>query len=394
MRIIQNAMKWTNKIQAYGLITLVTALIWLYAEGQDIPDPAPVTVTVQLPASLGVDNDIIVDFRDHPAGGSDRQMSVKTRFRGSSVQLSKLQRGLERLILPLSESDVIKPDGSLRDEMVLPLGPAIAAAYVGTDGEHVTVTDLGITVESVEPANVLLDVDRLVREKINVEFHPAGVELALGWKSEPAQVTVEMPKRMVRDRYAGSPELFKVDAVVQKDVRELSKGTMHNLPGRVMLRGLGDKPHVRLIDEMVDLSFMIAQETGSYELKLVPVLQVMPPTESELFEVIVESDSRLLHGVTISGPSHIVSGIRKGEYSVVALYELTSDDLEKNVKSVPVAIFVVKNASSGDVIEVAFPPDPDERSRMFFESQNIKIQTKEHAEVKFTEIKKRDMGRE
>ena len=78
-------MNVTRKLQTYILVSLVTVLIWLYAEGQDVQryiTELPVRLVV--PATSGL---IVVE------SPTDR---ARVEFRGASAQIRRLREIIER----------------------------------------------------------------------------------------------------------------------------------------------------------------------------------------------------------------------------------------------------------------------------------------------------------
>ena len=344
-------MKWTKRVKSYSFITLVAILIWLYAEGQDVPEPVQMNFEVQLPSALGADRDIVVDFPD----GSNRKQ-VQVWFHGSSAQLSKLQNylGIKQVIeLPITLADVTGTDHeTLKSLTTLQLAPLIAKSIVGNIGSvPVTVTDLGISVEGVEPTEeVSLTIDRLIREKIRVYFNPENVLVVPpGWQISPAQVELTVCK----SDWDNQPPALRDATAIIDNLEGMPEGVEFKVPARLEPPLTG--PHVRLNPDTVDITFTIAKQRASHTVDIVTFRQVIPPSEAKLYDVTLDENSRLLHNVVVTGPGDLIERLKKGELNIVAQYELTRNDLVAHITSKPVYGFVIREVSTEEVVEVALP---------------------------------------
>ena len=319
-------MTFTRKLQNYGLVTLVTVLIWLYAEGQDVSrDKVPLTVAV--PTEVG--QDTVVDLADLSTTSLQVQLTVKgntSRLRDLSTRLG----ATGRLTLPLTMNDL--PEGR---EGVLQLEPLLLRAPLGEGGP--TLRDLGIIVEDVQPREVAVVVSRLVPYDAEVKFQPQGVEIKPDRKIDPPQVSMKLPRSLL-ERLSASQDAIFVEAVVPRgQLDRLPEGEPHTITARLELPPvLAQDRHVRLNQQTVDVTFTILSKKQTTKLsKPVPVWLMAPSSEMKLYDVTLDEQSRVLRDVTITGPRDLIAKLNDPQRAmrVVARLALDKDALDKAINA-------------------------------------------------------------
>jgi len=341
-------MRIAGSIQTIGLTTLITVLIWLYAEGQNVRRSEPRRIDLQLPARVG--QDTVVNWID---GG--RTMAATVSFKGASAALTELEAHLEpagAIRLPITAGDL--PD---KPRHTLDLKTLLAEARLNPDSPSSrTITDLGISVDTVDPAQVDLRIQKLVERELRVVFQPDGVKLGPSLTIEPARVDVTLP-RSLAERYASSPDALYVEAIAQQgQLQDMPEGVAQTLtlslePGGV----LEGADHVKLAQRTADVTFTIRGQTDSYQLKLVPVWLRVPPSETRRYDVALDDDSRVLSEVTITGPKELIQRLRAdaaerpGEdqtnLRVVAVFSLTADELDRGITTKPLNAIEIEQVS-------------------------------------------------
>ncbi|NBB82997.1 MAG: hypothetical protein GVY28_06275 [Alphaproteobacteria bacterium] len=331
-------MRIAGSIQTIGLTTLITVLIWLYAEGQNVRRSEPRRINLQLPARVG--QDTVVDWI-----GGGRSMPATVSFKGASAALTELEAHLEpagAIRLPLTAGDL--PD---KPRHTLDLKTLLAEARVNPDSPGGrTITDLGVSVDTVDPAQVDVRIEKLVQRELRVVFQPEGIKLGPSLTIEPTRLDVTLP-RSLSERYASSPDALYVEAVARPgQLQDMPKGVAQTLtlslqPGGV----LEGADHVKLARTSADVTFTIRGQTDSYPLKLVPVWLRVPPSETQRYDVALDADSRVLSEVLITGPKELIERLRadagdraaedQANLRVVAVFSLTADELDRGITSKP-----------------------------------------------------------
>ncbi|MFA7236834.1 MAG: hypothetical protein WC058_08220 [Phycisphaeraceae bacterium] len=351
-------MRIFKPMQSYLLVTLIAALIWLYAEGQNVRTDTR-TVTVALPARIG--QDLVADF----VAGSD-QLTVAVTFKGATSALDQLKVHLGAtgaVELPV-QSSMIAATGkqTLNLSMLFP--------QVRVEPEKpgsLSVSEQGISVVGVEPGEVAIIVDKLVTKDVRVVFDPRGVQLGPSVKINPATIPVTLPQSFL-DRLAGSDDALFVAATIPAGrLSDMPEGVEQTLPLTLELsKPLGaDKRverHIKLGVTTADVTFTIARQQDSLAVQLVPVWVSTPPSELRRYDVTLADESRVLREVTITGPRDLIERLRSkpNEMRVIAQFQLTGDMLDKGVTSAPISSVEIQQVSAtgqGRVLHVV-PVNP------------------------------------
>lgn len=295
-------MSWARHIQDILLVTLITALIWLWAEGRNVQTytpTSPVPVRVELPAE-----DLVV-VRQSP----DR---FRMEFKGAQSEINRLRRAISGTGITL-ELDRTEPE-----ELNLVMSEQLAAAS--------PIADMSVNITTVDPPTMQVEVDRLVRREVGLTFTPPrDAELAEDSLTiEPERVTVTLPEGRL-DELGDRLEVEALQYHLQAGVRQRPRGRVQ-LPA-----SLADDPHVQVEPREVQLSFTIDRTEDMLTLPSVPVWVTLPPADLENYVVRLDEESRVLRDVRISGPSDLVQRVRDGTLRVVATLRLSSDDLARAV---------------------------------------------------------------
>jgi len=327
--------------QNIGLVTLIAALIWLYAEAQDVSD-ATRQLAVTLPERVG--QNLVVT----PVSG-EQPIRVNATFKGAAAPLGQVHAALgatATVTLPVDAGEL--PDAP---QGPLALAPLLAQVRIDPlDPASPTVAQLGVSVVDVDPAEILVRVIEMVSISAPVRFRPSGVQLGPSIRVEPAEVTVEAPRDVV-EQYRGAPDSLVVEAVVRSEqLANMPEGVSQTMTLNLRPAGvLADVRHVRLAERSADVTFTVERQKDSYIAPLVPVWLVAPPSELERFSVELDPQSQVLRDVTITGPRDLIAQLRDASANVrvIARFELTSDQLDRGVNSAPLSSIEIQRIDDG-----------------------------------------------
>jgi hypothetical protein len=368
-------MSWFRRIQSYGLITLITLLIWLYAEGTNV-DEFELNLVAQLPARVGQDR--VVDFAD----GTER-LPLKVRFRGNAARLSDLETRLDRMpriLLPLETDDL--PDAG---QGAILLEPLLEEAKIGPVPNGRTFSSLGVSVVGVEPREVPITADRIVEETVDVKFNPEGVQLGPSVTITPPEVPVTMTASLARLRQ-NSPDAFYVEArIPEQTLRTLEEGVGHTISARLERSPVLQAPHVEVPVQSVDVTFTIARQKDVVTLPVVPVWLYGPPSELGRYEVEMAEGEGLLRDVTIEAPRDLVDRIRRGgTVRVVARFELASEDLSRRTDTATISFIEIAELQEDTTRQVTVVPRVPSVAQTTFANSTITVTTPADPVVHFT----------
>ncbi len=295
-------------------ISVVTALIWLFAEAQSVSEQVvEVRVTIAAPK----ESDLIVTFEDAEWTGT-----VSVRIQGARAALDEAAHQLAAgVVLTVGSESISATPGRQLVEL------RTALSHNGQ------LSQAGVTIASAEPKTVEIRVDQLVKIE-GVVIHPSlpGVQTVGAVTVEPGQATIILPAAL-RDTLSASGAPIELTATLQRSVFEtLPEGVPQRTEARIMPpMELMGAPNVRIDPPMATLLFTVRSTTDSYVAPTVPVWPMVPPTDFNAWDVTI--DPMLLHNVLLTGPSDVLDRVRSGEIRVIATVQLSSDELEQQITS-------------------------------------------------------------
>lgn len=314
-------------------ISVVTGLIWLFAEAQSVSEQV---VDVRVTISPPEESDLIVTFEDAEWTGT-----VSVRIQGARAAIDeaahKLAAGVSLLVG--SESISAAPGRQLVE-----LRTALA--------QNAQLGQAGVTVASVEPKTVEIRVDQLVKID-GVDIHPElpGVQAAGAVTVEPTQATIILPAAL-RDELTATGAPIALTATLQRSVFEsLPEGVPQRREVKIAPPSeLAGALNVRIEPPTATLLFTVRSTTDSYMAPSVPVWPMVPPTDFNTWDITI--DPMLLHNVLLTGPSDVLDRVRSGEIRVIATVQLNSDELEQQIASkVPVFLGLPESVHVESTIE-------------------------------------------
>lgn len=305
---------WWSKLQMYTIVTVITALIWLYAESENVKPYDPMPIGVQFVAPPG--QNLVVD----PA--SPQQVTIQVRC--ATSQYAALERLIRQGPVPLPvEEDPGRP------LQVLVLRDRLAASPIGGLGVHIE----GVRPETVE---VYVEASRDVQMPVSPDaLVPPDVQLAVPPMIDPPAATVRMPVSVARE----VGDLRLEASLDPATLNGLAENVPHdvNVPLRLpqALRDRLRTPGAATITpSQVRATIAIRKKTDTLKLTSVPILLLGPWSELNRVSIAVESDQRVVsEEVRLTGPADVIDRIRKGEIKVWAELQLTADELESGITS-------------------------------------------------------------
>lgn len=306
-------------LKTAGLVTLITMLIWLWAEAENLRR-VTMTPRLQFPAVSG---DLVVRV-DDPGWRSD---SVSVRLEGPTAAIDDAER-------------------ILRSPLVV--GPG-APGFPAEPGEHtLRIADLlrqvpelariGVTITDAQPATVTVRVSRLITREFTVRPDLAGIEVEGEVVVRPSTVTVTMPEAAaaaIGERGTvggGAGGATAVAVIAENDRRQLRDDGAQTITAAVVLpEALSDFDPVTVAPEQVRVTLRVRKQQDEVVVPSVPVWITMPNTEGAGWDVRVLQP--IIRNVTVRGPAAEIARVRNRELLPIAFVILSSDDLEDGVTS-------------------------------------------------------------
>lgn len=320
---------WWSEFRTVLLATLVTALIWIWAEGESV-SRLSVPVRVAMPDGRAGAGNIIVDSPML----DDQSMQVVLRFEGSTLSLDQAAT-LRGVTINLEPEAPGLPTQAGANQVV-DLFRALSAAP--------ELVKLGLPLSSVEPSSLVVSATRLATRELPVRVE-LGRQVSLASEPQPSaqRVRVRVPEalasRLPDDAQAvafiSEDQLFNLGGETGAGI-SAGNGVQTVKATCRLPASLADVQPVYFLPETLNVTLRLRQAIETAKLPMsVPVWFSLPPTEdSSLWRI--EVVEKFLTDLTVSGPVEQIARLRASaaapgasgtDGTIKAFIELTSDEL-------------------------------------------------------------------
>lgn len=305
-----------NLVRTFLLVTVVSLLIWTFAEGQSLQ-------TERVTAEIDFGSD---QSTTHTVAVLDDtwQSRAEIQLEGSASRLDDLDAVMRgRLAIIPGMEGLPRTDG----EHTVDLQRALR--------DHPQIQSRGVTVLAVTPPTVRVRVNELTTVRLPVRVEAPSGELEGVATPAIAEVEVRLPSQAA----AALPESAAVIARIRPaDLAGLQVGRRETLRGVRLEPGpeLGALESVRLLRDRVDIALTVRSKTATTIIPSVPVFLVISPDEMDRWEVEIPLEEQSLRNVRVTGPSEVIGRIEDPTTSglrVRAYVRLSFEDLEGRIQS-------------------------------------------------------------
>lgn len=304
-----------TQLRTILLVSLVSLLIWLWAEGESLQTLA-VTPRVVFVAERSD-----LELRTSPNWGG----TVRIRIQGSTraIHDAEAEMGAE-IELRLGHPGVPSEPG----DQIVSLEEAIRQLPM--------VKSKGLNIIEVTPPSTVVRIERLVTRELPLRTIVApDVDLLGDPTISPTKVTIRLPEALATqlpaDAFA-SATLSKAEIGSARDDAAQTIVSAIKLPA--VLQGVDG---VALTPDKANVTFRIKRMVDSIPVASVPVWVSIPPNEGAKWDI--ELVDQFLRDVTFTGPADAIDKIRTREFVPIAEIRLSSDDLDRGIETKQ-AVFV------------------------------------------------------
>lgn len=303
----------TAMLKTAGIVTIVSALIWLYAESESVRTEEFRSVRVHFTVPPGSDRAVWL------AADKTSAMSINITLEGPTAAIDALRQVLAK---PLE----LSPGSTLRAEAGVQTVPFREALR-----RHPLLRRTPVTILDVSPPEVSVHVDDLIRAQLPVRVVlPPEFELSGPAQFSAAQATIVMPASL-RDRVG---ETAFVSASIERErLERLTRDRLERITD-VRLQApanIRSEPFVRVEPADTVVSLTLKGQRVSVVLPTVFVELRIAPELLRNWIVEIPPEERFLRGVTVTGPADLVSQIERT--GLVAYVRILSEDLERQIQS-------------------------------------------------------------
>lgn len=303
------------ELRTIALATALTALVWVWAEGESV-------TKVSVPVRLVFPSESGSDLLLRPSNGaSEWPGSAMLRFEGPTLAVDAAA-ALRGAVIQLAPGTPGLPSAAGPNQVV-DLRRALAA--------YPEIERLRATLAGVEPEAVIVDVTRLVTREM-----PVRVELARDVRlvADPV-ASISKVRVWLEDEQSGQvPDDTAVVAMVTEDqILNLRGDGPETVKALCRLpAALGDVRAIRFAPESINVTLRVRQTLETFKLSApVAVWFSLPPTENTRTWDVQVLD-RFLPEVTVSGSAEAIGRVSRpapGQPPIKALVEISSDDLAR-----------------------------------------------------------------
>lgn len=341
-----------ERLTTFVIVTLVTVTVWLFAEAESLGHESLPAAVVVAPA----DASRLVT----PATGWDGRVTL---------DISGSRRGIERAReLFLQPLKVTLPKGVGEGDLTVELFEALET--------NEAITRSGVTIDSVRPLRAVVRVQELVTRQAVIVPELAGVQVDGQVAMTPDRAEVRLP-RALAEQFSGANGTAGTLKVIARvpEAQRASLGT----PGPKAVQatlvlpdeiGAGRESGVELLTRNTALAFTVKNTVTTARVPFPVQVLTLPVEWGDWTVEIQAADQRLTAELT--GPSDVLERLTGAGARPLAVLALSSDDLEKGIRS--------KDVGFGEVRDGVFRPLPE----------GVKVNT-ERRSVNF-EIRKRPPG--
>lgn len=303
-----------ERLLRFSTISLIAVMVWLYAEGATRRQQT-VTWTLELAPPEGQ----MLQVANNPSSERPTQLTVTATIRCSSGQLEQVKRAMADPGKPI---EIKVADEAGRSQRSLNLLERLAG--------HERINRLGITLERVEPNDVIVKVDRLETRTMQIELvTPPNLELAEPATFQPKEIAVTLPAV-----YAATLDSSRLRARLDANaLAGVKPGVPEVREVEVSVPPELASANVALAVRKVSVTFTVKKKEEEATIAFVDVVLLIPPGKSKLYDVVVDPESLQIADLKVKGPSDVMAEIVAKKRKIEAALRLGPEDLEKRIES-------------------------------------------------------------
>lgn len=329
-----------TQVKTTVLVTLVTALIWIFAEAESLTKK---TVRVEVLLESEPESDRLVDIPD----GQGWQKRVDVVFEGSTAAVTEAEAVFRRPVRLRPGMEGVPSDPG---EQTVDFYAALR--------EWPELRSRGVTIVRVDPPNVRIRVDQLVSREVKVIAEVPGSELDGQPEIKPGTVTLRLPASEAGALTATSAVRARVSP---ESVTKLVPGRRETVSNVVLelppeLQG---SRRVRIDPNRAEVSLTLRSRAAALTLPNVPVSIVLAAGEYARWDITVPDEDRFITDVKVTGPVDLIDQVKRADVTITAQVLLSFEELERGI-------------TSKDVVFSSIPPAAD----LQFKADNTKVRLK------------------
>lgn len=317
--------KFISKLETGVIVTIISVLVWLYAEGENVLEYNNQRMQVRFVPPPG----------QELAVTPQEAIPILVSIRASAGEMGWLKEQIRQGPIEIE----VQPDSDQDSpHQTVLLETALAETELGR---------LGINITGTDPKTRTVRVEPLVTRKVSIEAAPTDVQFAERPTFRPREVTVTLPESLAALAEEASI-IGRIDAL-NLSAYEVNTDVVATVPLELP-DGL-QVPWTTLSQSTAQVTFNIRKLTDSVVIPRMPIRISVDPLSLEQFDVVLNQSDIVLRDVRLTGPSDVIQSIREEEVRVWAELRPTNDELQRGVSSLTPVIVAPQDVTHQ-------PPDP------------------------------------
>ncbi len=316
-----------EKLQTVILVSLLTLMIWLYAEAQNHPPAQEQEVDLILLPSNAESSTVRLESADR----------LRIEMTGPNAALATISDQLRQqtLELRLGEHGLPSEPGKYREPLLeylqqLPLFSDSRARIIG-----------------VTPSVIEFSVQRLVNQTLEVESGPFGsVETEGRVTITPSSVESRLSEALLGG--LTSDNLRAIATPRFSPGKIYHAGEEYTVDAVLSVPGIADQNLVTLEPNRVRITFTVRSTRVEYVVSNVPIHIVIPPVDQNRYDI--ELEESLIAEIRIAGPEELIQRVRDRDLRITGQAVFSSDELTRSITTIPISF-----AHLPDAIEILTP---------------------------------------
>ncbi len=301
-----------ENLKRVAVVTLVSILVWLYAEGESLQSESRTIAIAFAPDAEGARAIRVVS-------GQTWDGTVRINLEGATSALDALSENLGRRVVLFPDGEVVSRDTGIRS---IDLARALRAQDVFRDA--------GVTVSSTEPQEVRVEVAALERRELPIRIIVPHGAIEGQATAEPPRVGAQLPIGPDIDN-------FEVVAEITRDMlsglRPTQVSTLTEIPLELRARPGSEEESLpsawaaSLERVTVSVSLRLRSTLETLVIPTLPVQVMVAPDLAGKWEIELALADQDIRDVEVTGPAEIIEQIRNGDLTILPYVRLTWEEL-------------------------------------------------------------------
>jgi hypothetical protein len=310
-----------NFIKTFVLVSLVTVVIWVFAESESLSTAEVRSVEISMLPAPGA-KQMVELAQDSPAVHGNI-VRVDMLLEGPTAALEVAQRVLRNPIAvnPGVEGFSIEPGRHIVDlQTVLRNHPDLK---LGSSG---------VSIKNISPETVDVTIDELVSRPVRIDIDVPGAELDGPAELKTTAATVMIPQSQAGKVTENTSVIARIDPAA---LTRLNPGRKETITGVRLVAPpeLSSIQRLKIDPPTVDIALTLRTKAASVKVPSVPVHVRIAPGELSKWDIEIPEQDRFLTDVVVSGPSDQVKQVQDKTVPLVATVALSFEELERAIPS-------------------------------------------------------------